>query len=134
MYNPGLPNKSKEFLFLQKREQWVRSVEEDVWGEITTWMDLTLADWRAFDQSAHFLSKENLQRQCTFDDGQNITYWKPLLSIYANAKQSVIDSEVISDPGDDDVDEKVSAGRTKVVVVQSWRIIGHHSRKRKGKG
>ena len=67
MYNPGLPNKSQEFLFLQKREQWVRSVEEDVWGEITTSMDLTLAGWRAFDQSAHFLLKENLQRQCTFE-------------------------------------------------------------------
>ena len=65
MYNPGLPNKSQEFLFLQKREQWVRSVEEDVWGEITTWMDLTLAGWRAFDQSAHFLLKENLQRHST---------------------------------------------------------------------
>ena len=29
-YNPGLPNKSQEFLFQQKLEQWVRSVKEDV--------------------------------------------------------------------------------------------------------
>ena len=43
------PIRQRNFCLRQKREQWVRSAEEDRWAEITSWFDigtcLTLVKW-----------------------------------------------------------------------------------------
>ena len=92
----------------------VRSAEEDVWGEITTWMDLTLVGWRAFDQATHLLlPKKNYRDE--FDRGHSEYHLlaATALNVCKIANLSVIGRKVISDHVDDgdgdDGDENVSA-------------------------